>query len=247
MSPQPQDIGGQNLFVEFTDGVDDPTQILTVNELHCAVLTDYYTRLKVQEQINLPANMARRDQDMVEVQNRLGPRDPDEATCSIAGELLAMRTVIRHMTDVMLDGEQLAFIKVLYNNYKIQLSTFNDFVVNTVQTMVKQIILFITPLQVFYQKYTVSPRGGVIPSPVDFLDTWLQALEAGLLRVEHRGASLAHPSSNTTMSMNNFATAAMGKLFSLAPPVEFSNPGGTVNLSATTASVSMDEFNQLLA
>ena len=93
--------------------------------------------------------MARRDQDMVEAQNRLGPPDPDEATCSIAVEFLAMRTIIYHITDVMLNNEQLAFIKVLYNNYKVQLSKFSEHVVNTAQSMVDQIIPFITPLQVF--------------------------------------------------------------------------------------------------
>ena len=47
--------------------------------------------------------------------------------------------------------------------------------------------------------------------------------------------------------MNNFATAALGSLPTLAPPVGFSNPGGTGNLGTTTAGVSMDEFEQVLA
>ena len=90
--------------------------------------------------------MARRDQNMVEVQNRLGPRDTDEATCSNAEELLATRTVICHMTDVRLNKKQLAFIKVLYNNYKANLSTFDKYVVKTIQYMAYQIILYIKTL-----------------------------------------------------------------------------------------------------
>ena len=56
---------------------------------------------------------------------------------------------------------------------------------------------------------------------------------------------MAPPLSHATMSMNNFSTAAIGNLSSLAPPVGFLNPSGTRNLSATAAGVSMDEFNQL--
>ena len=47
--------------------------------------------------------------------------------------------------------------------------------------------------------------------------------------------------------MNNFASSALGSLPPLAPPVGFSNPGGTGNLGATAAGVSVDEFEQVLA
>ena len=88
----------------------------------------------------------------------------------------------------------------------------------------------------------------MVPAPVGFLDTWLQALDAGLLRVKQRGASFANLSPNATMSMHNhLPMAVMGNLSPLAPPVGFSNAGGTRNLCATTAGVSMDQFNQLLA
>ena len=111
MSPLPQNIGGQDLLGEFTDALDDPSQILTVNESHCALLIDYNKRIKLQEQNNAPSGVARRDQDIVKIQNQLGPRDTEEATCSVASKLSAMRTVIGHMTDVMLTKEQLAFVK----------------------------------------------------------------------------------------------------------------------------------------
>ena len=220
---------------------------MVVNDSHRAVLTDYHKRLKVQEQINSLANMARQIQDMVEVQNQLGPRDLKEAALTIMGEFTVLRTVIRHMTDVMLDGKQLAFIKLLNNNYKNQLGQFDVFVSNTVQSAANQLILFITPLQSFYWKNTTSPRGGVVPAPLDFLDTRLQASVARLLQVEQRGASLANPLPRATMSMNNLATTSMGNLFPLSPSVGFSNAGGTKHFGAITADVSIDEFNQLLA
>ena len=105
--------------------------------------------------------MARCDDDMVEVQNRLGPRDPDEATCSIAGELSAMRAVIRHMTDGMLTKEQLAFIEVLYDKYKVNLSMFDEYVVNHVQTLANKIIPHIVKLNLFHKQHTVAPPGSL--------------------------------------------------------------------------------------
>ena len=93
------------------------------------------------------------------------------------------------MTDVMLDKEQLAFIKVLYDKYKDNLSTFDEYIVNTVQTMANQIIPYITKLQVFQKKHIVAPPGGLVPAPAGYLDTRLHALESGLRRVEQRGAS----------------------------------------------------------
>lgn len=74
-------------------------------------------------------------------------------------------------------------------------------------------------------------------------------MELGLQQIEQRGASLVPPLSTATMSVNNFAMAALGSLPTLAPPVGFSNPGGTRNLGATgatTAGVSIDEFEQVL-
>ena len=132
----------------------------------------------MKEQINLPADMARRDQDMVVVQNRLGPRDPKELTLTITEECWVVRRVIQHLTDVMLDAKQLAFIKFLHNNYKVQLSQFDVFVRNAVQSGVNQLVPFITPLQSFHRKHTTSPLGGVVLAPVDFLDTRLQVLES---------------------------------------------------------------------
>ena len=82
---------------------------------------------------------------------------------------------------------------------------------------------------------------------MDYLDTRLQALESGPRRVEQRVAFSAPPLSKATMSVNNFGTAALGGLPTLAPPVRFSNPGGSGNLSATAAGVSIDEFKQVLA
>ena len=86
----------------------------------------------------------------------------------------------------------------------------------------------------------------MVPPPGDLLDAWLQFLEAGLVRVKQRGALLTNPLPNAMMSMSNFATAAIGNLSPLAPPGGFSNAGGTRNLDATTAGVSMDQFNQLM-
>ena len=41
MTSPPQDIRGQDLFREFTDALDEPSQILTVNEAHRALMGDY--------------------------------------------------------------------------------------------------------------------------------------------------------------------------------------------------------------
>ena len=43
------------------------------------MLDDHNKRVKVQEKINLKENMACRYQDIVEVQNWFGPRDPNKA------------------------------------------------------------------------------------------------------------------------------------------------------------------------
>ena len=159
MSPPIQNIVGQSLLGQFQEVLGDPDQNLAVNDTHLTLLIDYNKRIKVQEQINVPSAVARHDQDMVEVQNRLGPHDPDKTTCSIAGELLAMGTVICHMTDVILTKEQVAFIKVLYNKYKVNLSTFDKYVINTVQSLAIQIIPYITKLQLFQEKHTVALPG----------------------------------------------------------------------------------------
>ena len=129
--------------------LQDPDQNPAVDKTHLALLIDYNKRLKVQEQINAPSEVTRRDLDIVEIQNRLGPRDPDEVTCSIAGELSATQTVICHLTDVMLTEDQRAFVTVLYDKYKANLSTFDEYVVKTGQAMFNQLIPYIAKLQEF--------------------------------------------------------------------------------------------------
>ena len=189
-------IVGQALLRQFQDVLGDPDQgELAVNDTHLALLIDYNKRLKVMERINVPSEVERRDLDIVEIQNRLGPRDPDEVTCSIAGELSATRTVIRHLTDVMLTEGQRDFVKVLYDKYKVNLSTFDEYVVKTGQTMFEQLIPYIKRLQEFQHKHTLVPPVGVVRAPTDYLDSRLQALEAGLRRVEQGGASPAPPPS----------------------------------------------------
>ena len=146
LSPPIENIVGQSLLGQFQEVLGDPNKVLTVEDTHIALLIDYNKRLKVQEQINTPSEVTRRDQDIVEIQNRLGPRDPDEATCSIAGDMSVMRMVIRHMTDVMLTEDQLAYVTVLYDKYKTNLSTFDDYVVKTVQTMANSLIPYFKTL-----------------------------------------------------------------------------------------------------
>ena len=90
---------------QFQDALQDPNQILDLKDSHLAVLSDHNKRLKLQEDINSKENMTRCDQDMVEVQNQLGPRDPKEVALTIMGEFLVVKALIQHLTDVMLDDK----------------------------------------------------------------------------------------------------------------------------------------------
>lgn len=68
LSPStPRDLRGNNLLNQFQDTYLDAHQILDVKQSHIAVLDNFNKRIKVQESINLEENMARRDQDIVEV------------------------------------------------------------------------------------------------------------------------------------------------------------------------------------
>ena len=188
--------------------------------------------------------MARRDQDMIEVQNRLGPRDPKEAALTITGEFLVVKALIEHLTDGMLDNKQYEFVKLIYKKFVDPLSNVDTYGKNIVQFAVTQLVTYIKPLQVFSQKYTKSIVG-VAPDPGNFLDDRLRYLEAGLARLKQGDALLTNPLPSAMMSMGNFATAAMGNLSPLAPTGGFSNAGGTGNLGATTYGVLIDHFNQL--
>ena len=67
VSPPTPNVWGDNLWEQFQDANLDPNQILGVSQIHLAVLDDHNKRIKVQEEINLKENMARCNQDMVEV------------------------------------------------------------------------------------------------------------------------------------------------------------------------------------
>ena len=90
----------------------DPVQILDLKESHLAVLDDHNKRIKEQKEINLKENMARRDQDMVEVQNWSGPRNPDEVVLTFTQQLLVVKKLegqTRYLTDAMLDDDECTF------------------------------------------------------------------------------------------------------------------------------------------
>ena len=117
--------------------------------------------------------MAPCDQDMVEVQNRLGPRNPKEAALTITGEFSVVKGVIQHLTDVMLDAEQVEFVKLIHDNFAVQLGQLDIFVKTLVQSDVTQLVPFMKPLQAFYQKHTKSPIVEAVPDPSDLLDARL--------------------------------------------------------------------------
>ena len=106
-----------------------------------------------------------------------------------------MRTVIGHMTDVMLTEEQLAFFKVLYDNYKVNLSTFDEYVANQVKkladTIKQSIVPHVLRCGLFVNKHNVAPLVGQVPPPADYLDSRMQALESGLRRVD-QGVLVRH-------------------------------------------------------
>ena len=83
ISPPTPNSWGDNFLEQFQDDYLDPAQILGLKESHLAVLDNHNKRIKVQEKISLKENMARHDQDMVEVQNWFGPRNPDKAALTI--------------------------------------------------------------------------------------------------------------------------------------------------------------------
>ena len=117
-----------------------------------------------------------------------------------------MRAVINHITDVMLTKEQLTFYELLFDKYKANLSRFDEYVVQQVQNLVDKIVRHVLSCGLFVNKHIVAPPVGQVPPPAGYLDTRLQALESGLLRVKQRCAVLAPPLSITTTSMNNFGT-----------------------------------------
>ena len=95
--PPPRHLGGDNLVAQFHEAFTETSQILDVDTAHVAWLDNLNKRIKVQEVINSPINIARRDQDMVEVQNRLGLRNPKEAPAKISAQLVAVTaTTCRH-------------------------------------------------------------------------------------------------------------------------------------------------------
>ena len=89
--PTTRYLGGDNFLDQFQDAYSDPTQILEVKQSHLAVLDNFNKRIKVQESISSKENMARCDQDMVEMQNWFGPRNPNKASSTITEQLSVMK------------------------------------------------------------------------------------------------------------------------------------------------------------
>ena len=80
--------------------------------------------------------MAHCNQDMVEVQNRLRPLDPNEAALTIRGQLLPVKELTRHLTGVMLDDAECKFVQLLSKKFGDTLSNLNIFV----QTIIKSTV-----------------------------------------------------------------------------------------------------------
>lgn len=89
-----QGMKGDNLLEKFWDAYLDTIEkrglVLDLKQSHMAVLEHLNERIKVQQSYNTEGNITWRDQDMMEVQNRLGHRNLDKASLTVMEQLLGV-------------------------------------------------------------------------------------------------------------------------------------------------------------
>ena len=71
---------GDNFVDQFWDTIEDQGLTLDMSQSHMAVFEHLNKMMEVQEVYNTENSVIQCDQDMVEMQNRLGYRNPDVAS-----------------------------------------------------------------------------------------------------------------------------------------------------------------------
>ena len=167
----PRHLEGDNLVSQFHEAFTETSQILDADTAHAAVLENLNKKIKVQEVINSPKNVAKHYQDMVEVQNWMGSRNPKEASAIIAAQLVAVTATTRHLTDVMLDNEKCNFVTNLYQTHGKKLANFGKEIITSAIT---QLTPYLIPCTRLCQVFTsTGPRS----TPGDLLTSRLLNLE----------------------------------------------------------------------